>query len=227
MGGLELEDTASQDVSDAEHRFIDGVPPPPPILGQIIQIEDGSNVTWNGMSEEDLLNTFSALRCLQLSEETHSSAAAVVSSVLQLQERRVAVHRAFDGAFQRLLSKDATIVNQMYPVVIARATPNFKLVSERIRAGAEELQRQAQSHESGSLVEEAVALINSVQVKEKDRLSIMSALHVEQFQQKIAPSRDGPAKVAELRKCAECSAQEIEETVSELRYSLADLQDLD
>lgn len=173
--------------------------------------------------------------------------ANLVKEVIRLHEQRVLVHKAYDGAFSHLLSAPgggAEAVARMYPFVVGCATARFSVLSRCVRAAAAALEESstAESGAAGAVVPEsasiaeAAQLIRKLQNMEKERLQNVAAYHLEQsrlwaFGRVKENSSDSQMvrmarrTVADLRRGLGSTDEEIEETVSELKYCVAELQE--
>jgi len=166
-----------------------------------------------------------------------SSPAELAREVVRLHQQRVTVHKAYDGAFQHLLNSPqgggVEAISRTYPFVVACATARFAALSRGVRAAAGLLEANTEKVES---VAEAAGLIRKVQRMEQERLQLIAASHLEQTRlfamgrawkdneadtQMLRLSRKS---VADVKRQIGVASEEVEETVSELRYCAADLQ---
>merc|ERR1712216_104680 len=113
----------------------------------------------------------------------------LVKQVVQLHELRVTVHKAYDGAFQHLLTASGggvEAIARTYPFVVGCATSRFTTLSRRVRAAASVLEALRNSVAVSSIaarleaITEAAQLIRKLQQKEQDRLQLVAASHLEQ-----------------------------------------------
>jgi len=168
-----------------------------------------------------------------------SAPADLVKEVVRLHEKRVLVHKAYDGAFNHLLNAPgggAEAIARMYPFVVGCATARFTVLSRSVRAVAAVLEETAASAAGPT---EAAELVRKLQGMEKDRLQLVAAYHLEQSRLwalgrvKENSSESQTARMArrtctDLRRRLGSADEEIEETISELKYCAADLrQDAD
>lgn len=149
----------------------------------------------------------------------------LVLSVVKLHSQRVAVHKAYDGAFRHLLTSKggaARALGRSYPFVVACATARFQIISEHVRRAAAALEA-----ESGPDTKEAVALIRRLQKREQLRLQLVAQMHMELSRAAAAPARGGEAPHASpaLRRRLGALDEEIEEAVGELRCCAAELRE--
>lgn len=223
--------------------------------GQIIDIASGENETL--VSAEAILEEFPALSAPTAPAAVRPAAegavfvqsacrtpAELVREVVRVHAERVQVHKAYDGAFRRLLSgkgggKEA--VARMYPLVASLATARFQELSERVRSAATGLE-EAAAREGGGDAKEAADLSRCLQSCERDRLQLVAQHHVEQSRMALATppaaGEDGgdeepePAPVAaarsncvQIRQRLGATDSQIEEAVSELRCCMADMME--
>jgi hypothetical protein len=164
--------------------------------------------------------------------------------VVNLHERRVSAHKAYEAAFKHLLNSPgggAEAVARMYPFVVGCVTARFIAISRAIRAVASVLEAVAKlppAVTSPSIAEsakEAAGLMRKLQKLEQERLEVVGASHLERSRLWVLERRkdvDAESQVlvmsrrtfTELQKRIGDTAVGIEETVSELRYCVADLQ---
>lgn len=225
-------------------------PPPPPQMhgGQILDLETGDNIPVPPeMTEEAILAKFPELR-FEVSNDgqglpADSTAADLVSLVVKLHQERVALHKAFDSAFKFLLTGEgggSAAVARTYPGIVAAATRRFQQISLLVRDVAAALQASASATSGDSTqatesANEAATLIRKLQELERERLQLVAAFHAEQGRAHAAKGRRGRQRDADLANheatCADYrrrlgkASEEIEETVSELRYCAADLRE--
>lgn len=207
--------------------------------GQTINLETGKNETvQSGMTEEDVLELFPALRApaaaTEVAQEECSSGKQqsppppcdLALGAIKLHEERVAVHRAYDGAFRHLLKEKGggpKAVARTYPSVVARATARFQALSNSTRAIAAALEAAAAA-EGGESLKEAASLVRRAQGLEQARLQLVAMHHIEQSQ---LHTRGGgnEGSCADIHRKLGSTAEEIEETISELRYCAAELRE--
>jgi len=199
--------------------------------GQVIDLETGKNESVGAdMSEESLLRRFPDLVAPTTSadggQEDLGDASApptqLIMRAVKLHEARVAVHRAYDGAFLCLLKGNGggpQAVARTYPSIVARVTVRFQALSERARALAVALETASQTN---SDVSEAAALVRKVQMLEQARLRLVAIHHVEQSQL-VLPGSGDPSKCAETRNQLGSISEEIEELISELKHCAVEL----
>lgn len=200
------------------------------VCGQIIDLQTGENTTAEGkVTEEELLELFPELRPLDVEDAVVGlSDAELAAAIVRLHEERVRVYKAYDGAFQLLLSArrgpQLQAFKSVYPSVVALATGRFKGISDAVRSAAKALEDNAVGR-SCEASAEAALLIRQLQSLEQARLQLVALQHVEEA--RVAGRRDSPAASRELqlRKRRDAAAEEIEETISELRHCVADLLD--
>lgn len=240
----DVEVSVSQEPARINSEAGDGRKPEAHYRGQIIDIASGENETL--VSAEAILEEFPALGPpagaapvlpaaeVPFAPPARRTPAELVSEVVRVHTERVQVHKAYDGAFRRLLSgkgggRDA--VARLYPLVTSLTTARFQELSERVRSAATGLE-EAAARDGGGDAKEAADLARALQSCEKDRLQLVAQHHVEQI--RMGPPRAGdepePAPVAaarsncvQLRQRLGATDAQIEETVSELRYCMADL----
>lgn len=191
------------------------------------------------MSEGALLQFFPDLRPAPAADGAAAAAAArgacsadLALAVVKLHEERVKVHRAYDAAFKHLLlgrGGGARALARTYPAVVARATLRFQQLSEgaRLLAGAlEERSSAAKGQDGQAELRDAAELVRKVQGLEQARLQLVAISHLEQSQLHTSPGSGGSQeKVASVRQQLGRIAEEIEESVSELRYAAAELRE--
>lgn len=217
--------------------------------GQLIDLETGKNETVDSsMSQAAVLEMFPDLRGPALLGDTEEppqgattaagrrdsdqpqTPADLVLAVVQLHQTRVAVHRAYDGAFRHLLKGKGggpKALARTYPFVVAAVTARFQALSEAARDAASALEVAAAARgESGAEVKEAAALVRKVQGLEQARLQLVAMHHIEQSQLHTSGGGDS-ARCASSYQQLGSAAEEIEETVSELRYCAAELRERD
>eukprot|EP00928_Gymnodinium_smaydae_P071803 TRINITY_DN55289_c0_g1_i1.p1 TRINITY_DN55289_c0_g1~~TRINITY_DN55289_c0_g1_i1.p1 ORF type:complete len:315 (-),score=80.36 TRINITY_DN55289_c0_g1_i1:57-1001(-) len=112
------------------------------------------------------------------------AAADLILKVLDLHAERVQVHKAFDGAIDKLLGQGVGAVAREYPTVVALATRRFSGISARVRAAAAEFEARAKAKrppagEDTASLSEAGQLVRRVQGLEKQRLELTAARHLE------------------------------------------------
>lgn len=172
--------------------------------------------------------------------------AYLVREVVQIHEQRVAVHKAYDAAFHHLLDSTGgggEAIARTYPFVVGCATSRFASLSRGVRAAASLLEASANSESAPAPpataegAKEAAGLIRKVQRLEQDRLQLVAASHLEQTRLwaagrgKAQDSDDDQTMQLARRSCADIkkklgkASEEIEETISELRYCAADMED--
>lgn len=208
--------------------------------GQLIDLSTGANETVeNKMTGPALLEMFPELgpsfggaqAIVRKVGETAAPAsgeraqpADLALAVVKLHEARVAVHRAYDGAFMHLLKGQGggpKAVARTYPYIVSCATARFQTLSEAARAVATALEEAAAGNAD---VKEAAELVRKIQQLEQARLSIVAMHHIEQSQ--LVTARGGDRdNCARLRQQLLSAAEELEETVSELRYCAAELRE--
>eukprot|EP00927_Polykrikos_kofoidii_P038505 TRINITY_DN3288_c0_g1_i1.p1 TRINITY_DN3288_c0_g1~~TRINITY_DN3288_c0_g1_i1.p1 ORF type:complete len:343 (+),score=71.08 TRINITY_DN3288_c0_g1_i1:115-1029(+) len=150
---------------------------------------------------------------------------AVLEGLLAQHQRRVATHKAYDAAFKKVLSRGTAAVSMVYPEVVTAATQRFADISLHVRAATSVL------GERGADEREAASLAQRLQTFEKEKLTLAAAAHLDRVRF-VATRRHAPdpgpglaaADGAEIRKRAGQLDVEIEETVSELRYALAEFR---
>lgn len=228
------------------------VPAPPPpyqqALGQVLDLgeEHGEDSSSGDVgSPEALLQELPELQELRgpnggaAEAETEQDAITrirgtgsigLIELVLAQHQVRVAVHRAYEGAFKRLLGKGRAALSLAYPVVVSLATARFASISVQVRAAASLL-----NEERDADAKEAAALIRRLQGLEKKKLTLIAVAHLDRVRFAAAAfSGHGPdpgpgsmavADAAATRKqLAEIDA-DIEETVSELRHTLLEVRE--
>lgn len=223
-----------------------GQKPEPQFQGQVLNLASGENETL--VSAEALLEEFPALKPVPASEALQPEGAAfqpparrskadLAAEVICVHGERVQVHKAYDGSFQMLLSGKGggkQALARLYPLVTQLATARFQSLSSRVRAAAEGLEEAAARDEDCD-AKEAASLARALQNCEKERLQLVAQLHIEQSRMALgAPANDEPepepvaaarSNCAKLRQRLGATDAQIEETVSELRYCMADLKD--
>ncbi|CAK0840402.1 unnamed protein product [Prorocentrum cordatum] len=197
---------------------------------EVIDLATGTNETIESeLTEVGLLGRFPALAGEPdlggRPPDLAAGPASLVASVVRLHGARVVVHKAYDAAFQHLLTSKAGgqhALQRMYPFVVSCATARFKALSEGVRAAAAALEEAAAAPGAEEAVAEAAALVRRLQGLEAARLQLVAAHHVEQSRLKARPGGDeGPCR--DIRQRLGAAAEAIEEAVSELRYCAADL----
>lgn len=174
----------------------------------------------------------------RLAENLRGSAPAeLVKEVVRLHGKRVLVHKAYDGAFTHLLNSPgggAEAIARMYPFVVGCATARFTVLSRSVRAVAAVLEETTAA--TAAATSEAAELVRKLQGMEKDRLQLVAAYHLEQSRLwalgrvKENSSESQTARMArktcsDLRRRLGSADEEIEETISELRYCAADMSE--
>mmetsp|Transcript_21670 Transcript_21670/g.50663 ORF Transcript_21670/g.50663 Transcript_21670/m.50663 type:complete len:278 (+) Transcript_21670:85-918(+) len=154
---------------------------------------------------------------------------ALVLEVIRLHGIRVLVHKAYDAAFKHLFEQDESsggteLISSLYPVIVKCVTARFKAASDRVRHIASSLDAYQGVPEAET--REVRGLIRKLQQLEQGRLRLVAQHHFHQSQLLLQVDRDPvQASCNQLRQQLGKAAQEIEETVSELRYSVEDLRE--
>eukprot|EP00405_Crypthecodinium_cohnii_P047717 CAMPEP_0206582238 /NCGR_PEP_ID=MMETSP0325_2-20121206/34346_1 /ASSEMBLY_ACC=CAM_ASM_000347 /TAXON_ID=2866 /ORGANISM="Crypthecodinium cohnii, Strain Seligo" /LENGTH=362 /DNA_ID=CAMNT_0054088843 /DNA_START=36 /DNA_END=1124 /DNA_ORIENTATION=+ len=213
--------------------------------GQVIDIATGANESVSeDMTEATVYAKYPALLPPQQEVKwpENASGANLCQVVIKLHEERVQVHRSYDAAFLHLLNGKgggSRAVAQLYPAVVAKATSRFQSLSSLAMKAAETLEAEAKTTpDAVDELKEAVRLIRQVQNLEKARLRLVAMYHIEQSQLHAAssiiqemddddndPTQAMQARVNELRRQIGNMAEEIEETVSELRHASVELRE--
>jgi len=244
----EVEVIASQEPARMNRVESQSQKPEPQFQGQVLNLASGENETL--LSAEALLEEFPALKPGPTAEGLRPEGAAfqpparrsradLAAEVICVHGERVRVHKAYDGSFQMLLSGKGggkQSLARLYPLVTQLATERFQSLSSRVRAAAEGLEEAAAGDDDGD-AKEAANLARALQSCEKERLQLVAQLHIEQSRMALGardPANDEPepepvaaarSNCAKLRQRLGATDARIEETVSELRYCMADLQD--
>lgn len=222
----------------ALEQSVRGAEPEQAPQGQILDLETGANDCLRDVESLEVvirdMPEVQELTGVDPEVETESSVVerlrdslltAVVEGVLAQHQLRVAVHKAFEAAFRRILEKGRGAMSSAYPVVVAAATKRFAAISIQVRAAATVL-----SHR-GADAREVANIVKRLQVLEKNKLALMAASHLDRVRlmaRRIGPD-PGPGLAAEdaavtRRRIGTVNA-DIEETVSELRHALVELRE--
>lgn len=179
-----------------------------------VEAEDGMQVE----AEDGMLQAEERMKGLLPTE--------LIAEVLQLHGERVRVHKAYDAAFHHLATGQGggvMAVTRMYPVVVSWAAAHFKAQSEQVRAAASALE----AGQSSEGTREAAALVRKLQSSEQSRLHLVADSHLHQTRRLQAVDEEEARRLQRLcnglRQRVGATSEDIEETISELRYCAADL----
>eukprot|EP00930_Biecheleria_cincta_P098466 TRINITY_DN90123_c0_g1_i1.p1 TRINITY_DN90123_c0_g1~~TRINITY_DN90123_c0_g1_i1.p1 ORF type:complete len:305 (+),score=81.38 TRINITY_DN90123_c0_g1_i1:26-916(+) len=171
---------------------------------------------------------------------TGEEAARLVLDAISLHEERVAVYKDFDAAFRHLMEGEGGGTRPLswtYPFVVKCATQRFQAISQGIRAIASALEDRSMASRKplSTQADEASSSLRSLQRTEAERLQLVAAHHAEQARLLLTKGPGSRVKKGELeaimasveqyRKQLGSTAQEIDELVSELRYTAAEMRE--
>lgn len=220
-------------------------------LGQVLDLETGANETLGPeLTEEAILQRFPKLRAPETPEDTAprsdpgaemdvektfdgNMAAQMVLAAVALQEERVAVYKDYDAAFKYLLQAEGQKATRalawLYPFVVRCATVRFQAVSQGVRSVARDLETRSETSRKplATQVDEASQSLRALQRMEAERLQLVAAHHADQGRQLLSQEglEEASAKtISEVKKRLGRLSQDIDELVSELRYTAADMR---
>merc|ERR1712232_580174 len=150
--------------------------------------------------------------------------------VLQLQERRVAIQKAYDAVLKKLIVKREVAIG--YQPLVKKVTAAFQEVNTGLRHFLKHLRSETGSAESRQQDLQDLAIsIERILKLEKEKLDLVAGFHMEQirlYQTTVQKTLSGDQnesmrrqqydEVARLRRKIDEFEQEIEEELCEVRY---------
>eukprot|EP00977_Amphora_coffeiformis_P008886 scaffold2013_cov139-Amphora_coffeaeformis.AAC.6 len=187
-------------------------------MGQIIDLQGGNNQTSSAIdnTDNDTEKTkASSLRKQELLENVRKmSTRQLLQSVLEAQQQRVATYREYDRGLQAVLGTNNV---SYYPTVCTEATAAFSVVSDTLQA----LQGELKGRDGD---DEYVALVQSLQQHEQEKLQYTAALHLEQIRLHHATQEEDAATKHLLEESTRSLQTKLAGCVSRINEALEEIQ---